>query len=177
MDYIVKRSSRKTVSLEITKDLKVLIRAPYNMPESEIWRFASKHGQWIETHLEKLRQNRRPEPTLGEIQKLKTTAEAIIYDRVDYFSKKMSLYPQGVKITSAKTRFGSCSGKNRLCFSCFLMLYPPEAVDYVVVHELAHIKHKNHKKDFWALVATVFPDYKERRAILRKIPANYTPWS
>ena len=62
----------------------------------------------------------------------------------------------------------SCSGKNRLCFSWRLMDYPEEAIDYVVVHELAHIRHHNHSRDFYALVASILPDYKERQALLRR---------
>lgn len=58
--------------------------------------------------------------------------------------------------------------KNGLCFSWRLMQYPPEAVDYVVVHELAHIVHKNHGNAFYALIGSVLPDYPARRALLRK---------
>ena len=77
------------------------------------------------------------------------------------------MYPTGITITSARTRFGSCSGKNRLSFSWRLMQYPDEAIDYVVVHELAHIAHKNHGPDFHSCVAAVLPDHRERRALLR----------
>lgn len=88
--------------------------------------------------------------------------------KVRHYSTIMGLRPTGIRITSARTRFGSCSGKNSLCFSWRLMGYPEEAVDYVVVHELAHIVHKNHGPDFWALVGQYMPDYKRRRALLRK---------
>lgn len=80
----------------------------------------------------------------------------------------MNLYPTGLKITSARTRFGSCSGKNSICFSWRLMDYPELAIDYVVVHELAHIVHKNHGPQFWALVERYLPDYRARRAMLRE---------
>ena len=73
----------------------------------------------------------------------------------------MNIKPTGVKITSAQKRFGSCNGKNSLCFSYILMLYPDEAVDYVVVHELSHIRHHNHSKDFYKLISSVLPDYKD----------------
>jgi predicted metal-dependent hydrolase len=73
-----------------------------------------------------------------------------------------------VKITAARKRFGSCSGRNGLCFSLYLMQYPPEAIDYVVVHELAHITHKNHSPAFHSLIARYLPDHKARRAMLKK---------
>ena len=85
--------------------------------------------------------------------------------RVDYYSRLMNVKPTGIKITSAKKRFGSCSGKNSICFSYYLMLYPKEAVDYVVVHELAHIRHHNHSKDFYSFVSEFMPDYKEREKL------------
>lgn len=82
----------------------------------------------------------------------------------------MDLYPKSIKITSAKTRFGSCSGDNRLCFSYLLMLYPKEAVDYVIVHELAHIKEHNHSKRFYKLIEKYMPDYKEKIKLLKINP-------
>lgn len=64
--------------------------------------------------------------------------------RIAYYSEQMGLCPAAVTITGAKKRFGSCSASNRLCFAWRLMRYPEAAVDYVVVHELAHIRYKNH---------------------------------
>lgn len=88
-------------------------------------------------------------------------------ERVDYYSRLMNVKPTGIKITSAKKRFGSCSGKNSICFLYYLMLYPKEAVDYVVVHELAHVRHHNHSKDFYNFVSEFMPDYKEREKLLK----------
>jgi predicted metal-dependent hydrolase len=79
----------------------------------------------------------------------------------------MGLVPTGVRITDARKRFGSCSSKNRLCFSWRLMQYPPEAIDYVVVHELAHIRHHDHSPSFWGLVEQTMPDFRRREALLR----------
>ena len=79
----------------------------------------------------------------------------------------MGVSPTGIKITTARKRYGSCSGKNSLCFSCFLMEYPEEAVDLVVVHELCHIREKNHGPRFYALLEHYLPDYKERKKLLK----------
>ena len=73
----------------------------------------------------------------------------------------------GLKITAAKTRFGSCNSKNSICFSLYLMSYPENAIDYVIVHELAHIKEKNHSSAFYKVVESVLPDYKDRRKLLK----------
>ena len=102
-----------------------------------------------------------------EEQALRRLAAEVIPQRVAVWGRQMGLTPTGVKITSAKKRFGSCSGRNSLCFSWRLMQYPAEAVDYVVVHELAHIRHHNHGAAFWALVEHTLPDYRARQALLR----------
>lgn len=72
-----------------------------------------------------------------------------------------------MRITAARTRYGSCSGKNSLSFSCFLVNYPDQAIDLVVVHELCHIRVKNHGPAFYALLEQYLPDYRERRQLLR----------
>ena len=83
------------------------------------------------------------------------------------WARRMGVTPTGVKITSARKRYGSCSGKNSLCFSCFLMNCPEAAIDLVVVHELCHIRVKNHGPAFYALLERYLPDYRERKKLLR----------
>lgn len=169
MDYKLIRSNRKTLGLEITREGELLIRAPGRMSQAAIEQAIERHKKWIETHRKRAleRQEARPEP--GEEERLNLIAEAKkhIPRRVTYYSALMGLVPTGISVTGAQKRFGSCSGKNRLCFSWRLMQYPAEAIDYVVVHELAHIRHHNHGPDFHALVASVLPDWKERRKLLR----------
>ena len=80
----------------------------------------------------------------------------------------MGLTPTQIRITSARRRFGSCSSEGHICYSWRLMQYAPEAIDYVIVHELAHLKHMNHSPAFYALVAKYLPDHKARRALLKK---------
>jgi len=79
----------------------------------------------------------------------------------------MNLKYGRITITSAKTRFGSCSSKGNISYSYKLMLYPEAAREYVVVHELAHLVEMNHSKRFYSLVERYLPDYKERRKLLK----------
>ena len=95
-------------------------------------------------------------------------AKEILPQKTAHYSQLMNLYPTGITITGAQKRFGSCSGKNRICFSWRLIQYPEAAIDYVVVHELAHIRHKDHSKAFYACVAEILPDWKERRKLLKE---------
>lgn len=94
-------------------------------------------------------------------------AAKIIIKRVKLLIKQYQLSVGAIRITSARTRWGSCSPKNNLSFSRRLVMTPLEVIDYVVVHELAHTIHHNHSKRFWKLVEKWMPDYKERRKQLR----------
>ena len=168
--YELIRSRRKTLALEITTDCRVLVRAPLRLSKKQIDAFVEHHADWITKHLEQQRQRAAsapPPPTPTEIEDLKAQAGSILPNKVAYWSQKMGVIPTGLKITTAQKRYGSCSGKNSLCFSCFLMRYPEEAIDLVVVHELCHIKEKNHGPRFYALLEQYLPDYKERKNLLK----------
>ena len=169
-DYNLIRSRRHTISLEIRKDLTVLVRAPIRCSKGEIDQFVQRHEDWIVTHMEKQRQQleAHPEPTEEERRALIAKAKRELPPKVAHYAALMGVEPAGITITGARTRFGSCSGKNRLSFTWRLMDYPEEAIDGVVVHELAHIVHKNHGKDFYALVESILPDYKQRRKLLER---------
>ena len=167
--YELIRSGRRTLALEV-RGGRVIVRAPYRASQAVIDRFVAAHADWIARALAKqeTRAAAHPEPTDAEREEYIRRAKACLPQRVAYYSERMGLCPTKVRITGARTRFGSCSSQGHICFSWRLMQYPPEAIDYVVVHELAHIVHKNHGPDFWALVGQYMPDYKRRRALLRK---------
>ncbi|MDY3282292.1 M48 family metallopeptidase [Dysosmobacter sp.] len=172
MDYELKRSRRRTAALEITKDCRVLVRAPLWMPQAEIDAFVAAHRGWLEAHLAAQRARLAaapPPPTPADIQALKARARAVLPGKVAFYSKQLGLTPTAVKITAARTRYGSCSGKNSLSFSCFLMNAPEEAIDLVVVHELCHIRHKNHGPAFYALLESVLPDHRQRKLLLKDV--------
>ena len=168
--YELIRSRRRTLALEITRDCRVLVRAPLRASKTRIDEFVAAHEDWIALHLE--RQRRRaaeapPPPTQTDIAALKARAKEVLPPKVAYWGSVMGVRPTGVKITTAQKRYGSCSGKNSLCFSCFLMRQPEAAIDLVVVHELCHIREKNHGPAFYALLAQYLPDYKERKKLLK----------
>lgn len=98
----------------------------------------------------------------------KKKAKQHLSQRVDFYSAILKLPTSGVRITSAGKRWGSCSEDNRLAFSFRLIMAPPEVIDYVVVHELMHVRQKNHSSKFWNLVVEVVPDYRVHRQWLRE---------
>ena len=171
VEYTLIRSSRRTLGLEITADLRVVVRAPKRCSQRQIADFVARHEDWIRDHLA-IQQRRAVAAAARAVTpeqeaELRLQAKEYIPQRVAYYAPLVGVTPTGIKITSAQMRFGSCSGKNRLCFSWRLMQYPPAAIDYVVVHELCHIHHHNHSAAFWSAVAAVMPDYKQRQALLR----------
>lgn len=169
-DYTLIRAKRRTMSLQLDRDGNAVVRAPYGVKKEFIDRFVAAHEDWLARARAK-QQSRRaahPEPTEAEREALIARAKEYLPMRVDYWSGIMGLTPTGLKITSARTRFGSCSGKNSICFSWRLMLYPPEAIDYVIVHELAHIRHHDHSPAFYALVERYMSDWRERMKLLKE---------
>jgi predicted metal-dependent hydrolase len=148
VEYTLIRSSCRTLGLEITRDLQVIVRAPKRCSLRQIEDFVIRHEGWIREHT--AIQARRAEAaaaravTPEQEAQLRRLAVEYIPQRVAFYAPLVEVTPTGVKITSAERRFGSCSGKNSLCFSWRLMQYAKEAIDYVVVHELCHIRHHNH---------------------------------
>ena len=169
-EYEIRRSDRRTLGLELTREGKLLVRAPRFVSAAVIRRFVAGHEDWILAA--EARQARRraehPEPTEAERRELIKKAKAILPGKVAHYAARMQVQPTRITVTSARTRFGSCSGKNALSFSWRLMTYPEEAIDYVVVHELAHIRYHDHSAAFYDFIASVLPDHKQRRALLRQ---------
>ncbi len=169
MEFKLIRSKRKTLSIEINERCELIVRAPLRMSESQIEKFLAEKQGWIEKSLEKMKIRTKNRKVYSEedIKEIYKKAKELLPERLEYWSSVTGFTPTGVKITSAKKRFGSCSPKNSLCFSLFLFDYPIEAVDYVIVHELCHIKEHNHSARFWALVEKYLPDYRERQKMLK----------
>ena len=98
---------------------------------------------------------------------LKENARRILTLQSQRYAAEMGLQFQGIEISSAKTRWGTCSSAGKIRYTYRLLFAPREVIDYVVVHELAHLKHMNHGKGFWSLVERYIPDYKKRRKWLK----------
>ncbi len=134
--------------------------------------------QWLTKHIKTLRKKELEDGEfyfLGSICKIedfnllphmidefyKIKAKEIIPAIVEKYSNKMNLFPKEIKFRKNKSRWGSCSYDNVINLNTNLMKLPFSCIDYVVIHELAHIKHKNHSKHFWDFVALFCPNYKD----------------
>lgn len=97
----------------------------------------------------------------------KRAARIVIGKRMVYYAEILKVHPQGMKIKSQKSLWGSCTGKDIINFNWKLIMTPPEVIDYVVVHELCHLIERNHSSNFWNLVAGILPDYKQQKNWLK----------
>ena len=162
--YKIIRKPIKHLYLEV-KDEYVEIRCNNLISNKFIEKFILKHKEAI---LKKLDKNYYflGQKVKKEINYQQETPK-IVLPLVEKYSKLMNLYPSKISFRFNKTRWGSCSYKNSIVFNYYLAKLPVELIEYVVVHELAHIKHKHHQKSFWDEVAKVLPDVKIRRKNLR----------
>ena len=170
MEYEIIRSRRRTLALEITREGRLRVRAPLRTPDAAIQAFVQAHEGWARAHMANVREklaSAPPPQSREDIAALKAKAKAVLPEKIARYAAILGVEPTGFHVTEARTRFGSCGAKNSLSFSCFLMLCPEEAIDLVVVHELCHIRHHDHSPAFYALLASVLPDHRERRKLLR----------
>jgi predicted metal-dependent hydrolase len=206
---------RRTISLQIKEDGKIIIYAPHYTPKWEIEEFIREKQLWINNRLsEKEKQIKEATKTflsgerflyLGEwypleihsldhkepplrlsfgrfiidkdhiegardlfIHWYKREAKEKIVERINDYSHRLHLFPKRVRITNARSRWGSCSRDNRLSFSWRMIMASLTVIDYILIHELVHIREKNHSKRFWTTLESILPDYKKHKLWLKE---------
>lgn len=177
MKYELIRSGRKTLAIYVRRDGKVEVRAPLGTKKAYIDAFVEKKLDWIEGTRSKLAARQASKKTIQltekEAKQHRKQAKEYLQQKCGYFSGIMGLCHGEIKINSAKTRWGSCNRNGDINFTYRLLFAPEELVDYVVVHELAHLKEMNHSNQFWSVVAQTMPDYKARRKKLREFEQGF----
>jgi hypothetical protein len=223
VNYLVKRSNRKTVELVIDLNEGFLVKAPNNLSDNELVEKLRKKSKWIINNLDKmseiLENTANSDYTSGEkkyylgrrykirihqkkdldvpyldfknrlfniyinknidkndypriirplfINFYKQKSLEVIEKRIKKYLKYYENKPKSIKIKDFNDKWGSCSKANMLSFNWRIILSSMKILDYVVVHELSHMKYKNHSEKYWNLVQSVIPDYKERKDWLR----------
>lgn len=172
-DFKPNRRSR-SIRLTVRGDGTLLVSAPHRIAEQRVTDFIKKKSAWITATLDRINAAKTTAPFTGtahEYQSHRIRALRLAKERLQHFNA-MYLLPYGrVSIRNPKTRWGSCSKKGDLSFSYKIALLDPELVDYIIVHELAHVGEFNHSPRFWALVAKTIPNYKRARKSLRTLTA------
>lgn len=141
-------------SLEVKLDLSNKKAKVYLEPEKICVMASSEEGEFIKVALVKWYKERAMEK---------------VNERVLYFQKYFFNTPRSVRVKEQKKRWGTCTGRDDLLFNWRIIMAAPEALDYVVIHEMCHMMEKNHSKQYWKLVSSIMPDYKERKALLEKL--------
>lgn len=205
------RSNRKSISLEITPEGKLIVRAPHKVSDAQIKAIVAQKAGWVIKHQIRLAKvQRQPKKFIpGEtfwylgkqypliltdrktppleldgafylarraqenaksifIEWYRTETRLITRQLVDRYISQYNFKVNNIRITSAKTRWGSCSSRGNLNFTYRLSMAPIPAIEYVVAHELAHLNVRNHGQDFWDEVARIYPNYKTPRTWLKQ---------
>jgi predicted metal-dependent hydrolase len=213
LEYELIRSRRKTISIIITEDARVVVRAPLRASKALIEGFLEQKRRWV-TEKQAIASQQASEhvqggflsgeefPYLGSKLMLavsegakridavggvlafprawlpnaqerlkkwyRAEAARVVGERLKALSQHTGLRPASVGFTDARHRWGSCGADGRLNFSWRLVMAPPDVIDYVVVHELAHIRHLNHSREFWGCVGRIMPEYREKKKWLKE---------
>ena len=150
----------------------VRVTKPRRASMREIERFIAQSREWImrmKKRVESLSKTSRIESSKKEYGKYKKEALALAKGRIAHFSKTYGVAPQTVSIRNQKSRWGSCSHRGLISLNYRIVFLPPELADYIIVHELCHLREMNHSRRFWEIVAQEVPEYRERRMRLRSL--------
>ena len=208
----LERSNRKSLSIIVKSDGKVVIKAPLRLPMAEIEKFVKAKEDWINKRIQKLRQNEdefaevinyqkmmiygqiypvyrskqakdliivdnkvllpekwSQDKLFGKITRwLKKEAENYLLKRLMQISENINLFPTEISTCGSRGKWGSCSSKGQIKLNFRCVLLPRGLIDYIIIHELAHLEELNHSARFWLLVEKFLPKYKDYRKELKK---------
>ena len=170
--YEVRRSVRaKQFTLSVFRDGRVRVTLPIRADASHVDTLVRSHADWIVKKQGTYKDLPPPRPPLRghvrDYKKRKEDARVLVHERLKHFNEHYHFSYGRVAIKNMNTRWGSCSGKKNLNFHYKILDLSPEARDYLIIHELCHVKEMNHKPAFWALVAETIPKYRTIRPELK----------
>jgi predicted metal-dependent hydrolase len=166
-EYKVFRNA-KSIKIIIRPDGRLLVTAPKSASQKFISDFIARKKDWIGEQLKRLpRRKNNEREAKAEYEKYKLAAREMIIERLEHFNQRYNFVFKKISIRNQSSRWGSCSKSGNLSFNYKLALLPPALADYVIVHELCHLKEFNHSPRFWKLVEVALPDYKLRRKALK----------
>lgn len=173
----VRRSKRKSAAIKITADIQIVVFVPLYVSDNEIERMVISKSKWIDEHMLKVQstideRSKLEKITSEQIKELADQAVEYIPKRVKYYAEKENFVYNKITIKNLVSRWGSCSTKGNLNFNCLLMLTPDYVIDYIVVHELCHLREMNHSEKFWAEVEKIMPDYQRAELWLKQNGGN-----
>lgn len=156
-EYVLIRSNIKNVYIQIKND-KVIVKAPKLLHKSVINDIVKKKENWIKKRLEKIENKNKKQANHSNEEFIN-----IVENNLKELVSLTNLKPNKVRIKDIHYAWGSCSSKKNITINANLINYSSKAIRYVILHELCHLRYMNHSKEFWNLVSTYMPEYKEVR--------------
>jgi predicted metal-dependent hydrolase len=170
--YALRQSKRaRRLRLAVYCDGRVVVTTPFDFSENAVQRFLQGKINWLISKIDyfkKFKYINIGRHSRQDYLTYKEKALSFVQESVAYFSQTYGFEYKKINIKRQKTRWGSCSKKGNLNFNYKIIFLPENIRDYIVVHELCHLKELNHSKKFWDLVAKIIPDYREIRKELKK---------
>lgn len=165
ISYEIIRSKIKNLYIYV-KEGKVTVKAPIKINDKLIQEFVNKKAKWIYDSLKKEKEHNKIEKEIGleDVQRL----GGIVENYIEKYTKLLKETPNKVRIRDIKYAWGSCSSNRNITINQKLANKKKEIIEYVVLHEMCHLKYMNHSKDFWDLLESHMPEYKKYRKILKE---------
>lgn len=165
---LIVKQHRKSISIKIRNSSLIEVHAPFGVGDKDIDAFVEKHGDWINAKLAEMKEaesalNSIDVASKAEFDEKIELAKKIIPEKCAYYADMIGVDYGRITLKAQKTLFGSCSAAGNLNFNIALMFAPEKVLDYVIIHELCHLKEMNHSMDFWHEVEKVMKDYKVER--------------
>jgi predicted metal-dependent hydrolase len=171
VEYTLRESARvRYLRLSMTMDYGLVVTRPRRIPEFFVERFLREKTNWILkyiTKVAKVSKRERIKITFHEFTTNKLKAIKVFKESIEFFNRLYRFPYKKITVRNQSTIWGSCSRDGNLQFNYKLLQLPTRMRDYVVVHELCHVKEHNHSERFWKLVAQTIPDYKQLRRSMR----------
>ena len=164
----MRRSTRaRSMRIAVYPDARVVVTVPERFSPKILEHFLHEHSGWIEKTIAKNRRKNVIRFDGREIPSLKIFAAEVAASRCKYFATIYGVEFQKISIRAQKSRWGSCSKRRHLSFNFKIAVLPKQLRDYIIVHEICHLKEMNHSRKFWDLVARTVPNHASIRKELR----------
>ena len=185
---IITNKKLKNLYITISPKDGVIVKNP-NFTQKKVIEIVNSKASWIYTKMQNAKQGLSIQNIyekenkvlyLGKKNSLhvesleefyRNTTRKIVLQEIEKIASDMNLFPTKISFRKTKKRWGSCNYKNELSFAITISQLPSSCIKYIICHELAHIKHKNHKREFYETIKSYMPDFKTREKILK----NYSP--
>ncbi len=168
---ILRRNSRsRHIRITVSADGSVLLTRPFYVNEEKAISFLNEKMDWVRKKLKEAKENTDPDISIHSLEhyrEYKDEARRLVEEKVEYWNRIYGFRFNRISIRNQKSRWGSCSSKKNLNFNYKIIFLKEELQDYLIVHELCHLKHMDHSKKFWQLVERTHPEHKTYSEALR----------